>query len=229
MTSCSFSLSTLSSCFIHKSPIFGKLGGARIASRRAFAWLEFLENRFSCHPKQPYEPKHTTTPQHISTLTQLQTMSLPSHTTPYWYVMPVVDIPRSVQLFSSRASPFRYRVSPYYLTCSILLYPDMLCLSLLCAVISCSISLCDDWHFSVPHVLLCASLCFSFRICAALCHSATPKASAIILINLSLIQKSRINTVKSGRPYPTIKTNTFAHHITPYYTPQLWHQNIGTA
>ena len=122
----------------------------------------------------------------------------------------------SVQLFSTHAAPFKSDAAPWCLYWSIHIYVAPLCMLLLCAARSFSFPLCDACHCSVPPVLLWASLCRSFQVCASLCRSATPKAVLIIMRNWSLMPKSRMNTTKAGIPYPTVTTYTSSQHYPPY-------------
>ena len=141
---------------------------------------------------------------------------------------PVANLPRSVQLFSSRA-PFISDADPCCLSRSVLICSNTGWPFLLCDVLSWSVPVCYSWHLSMPPVLLCASLCRSFQICTSLCRYMTPKAVPIILMDWSLIPKSWMNTSEAEIPYPTITNHTSSHPSPPYYTPQLWHQNNGTA
>ena len=144
---------------------------------------------------------------------------MPSHTTPSLYVMPVFSPPIYLTFFSARATPFRSDASPWWLYLLILICDAPWCMSLLCAALSCSSPLCDSSHLSLLPVPICASEFCSFRICAALCHSATPKDDMIILRNWSSMTKSQMNTAKAGILYSTVRTHTSAHLSTSYYTP----------
>ena len=173
-----------------------------------FILLESTENilftipwkQVYCHPKKNYKPKPITTTQPISTSTHIWTLPLPSHTTPSLSMTPVASPSRYVMLFPACTDPLRSDAALCCLSRSILVCAALWYMLLLCAALPCSVPPYDSWHCSVPPVLLCASPCRSFQICASMCQNATPKTAPIMIRNSSFMPKSRMKTAKFGIP-----------------------------